>query len=229
MTSLAVLVDQVLGSVPGGSGVYVHHLVPALAAADPALDVALFHTRIREGEGREAISLYRSSERVVVAENAGERREAMTEDWWGSYGQGADALMVAKTNAEVERLNAVARELMQVDGRLGEQEIEVGGARFAAGDLVITRVNDRSQDIYNRERWRVAEVDAQKERITLEGIDQARRVEVGRDYLDRTALNGDVPALQHAYAVTTYCAQGTTVDRAYVAADPSMDKQELLA
>ncbi len=39
-------------------------------------------------------------------------------------------------------------------------------------------------------------------------------------------MGGDVDALQHAYAVTTYCAQGTTVDRAYVMADPSMDKQE---
>jgi glycosyltransferase involved in cell wall biosynthesis len=48
VTSLAVLVDQVLGSVPGGSGAYVRHLVPALAAADPAMDVALFHTRIPE-------------------------------------------------------------------------------------------------------------------------------------------------------------------------------------
>jgi hypothetical protein len=51
-------------------------------------------------------------------------------------------------------------------------------------------------------------------------------VEVGRDYLDRTTLGGEAPALQHAYAVTTYCAQGTTVDRAYVMVDPSMDKQE---
>jgi hypothetical protein len=39
-------------------------------------------------------------------------------------------------------------------------------------------------------------------------------------------LHGEAPAIQHAYAVTTYCAQGTTVDRAYVMADPSMDKQE---
>jgi len=48
VTSLAVLVDQVLGGVPGGSGAYVRHLVPALAAADPAMDLALFHTRIPE-------------------------------------------------------------------------------------------------------------------------------------------------------------------------------------
>jgi hypothetical protein len=39
-------------------------------------------------------------------------------------------------------------------------------------------------------------------------------------------LGGEAPALQHAYAVTTHCAQGTTVDTAYVMADPSMDKQE---
>jgi conjugative relaxase-like TrwC/TraI family protein len=182
--------------------------------------------RIREGEGREALSLYRSAERVTVAPDAETRRQAMVEDWWHSYGQGEEALMVAKRNAEVERLNATARELMRSEGRLGEREIEVGEACFAAGDQVITRVNDRANDIYNRERWQVAEVDPARGRIVLDGIDQARTVEVGPDYLAQTTLGGDVPALQHAYAVTTYCAQGTTVDSAYVMADPSMDKQE---
>ena len=51
---------------------------------------------------------------------------------------------------------------MREAGRLGGEEIEVGEARFAAGDQVITRVNDRAADIYNRERWRVAEVDAER-------------------------------------------------------------------
>ncbi|MGH2974529.1 MAG: AAA family ATPase [Solirubrobacterales bacterium] len=183
--------------------------------------------RIREGEGREALHLYRSAERVTVAPDAEQRREALVEDWWASYREGEDALMVAKRNVEVERLNATARELLRSEGRLGAEEIEVGGAHFTAGDLIITRVNDRAAAIFNRERWRVAEVDSEKRRIVLEGIDQPGRVEVGPRYLERTALNGDAPALQHAYAVTTYCAQGTTVDRAFVMADPSMDKQEL--
>jgi conjugative relaxase-like TrwC/TraI family protein len=183
--------------------------------------------RIREGEGRDALSLYRSAERVTVAPDAEQRREAMVEDWWQSYSQGEDALMISQRNAEVERLNAIAREVMRTEGRLGKEEIEVGDARFAAGDQVITRVNDRSAEIYNRERWEVAAVDAGKRRVVLEGIDQPRQVEVGPDYLAQTTLGGDVAALQHAYAVTTYCAQGTTVDRAYVMADPSMDKQEL--
>ncbi|HEV7400373.1 MAG TPA: MobF family relaxase [Solirubrobacterales bacterium] len=99
---------------------------------------------IREGEGREALSLYRSEERITVAGNAEERRVVMVEDWWRSYSQGEDALMVAKRNVEVERLNATARELVRSEGRLGSEEIEVGGAAFAAGDQVITRVNDRA-------------------------------------------------------------------------------------
>lgn len=183
--------------------------------------------RIREGEGREALALYQSQERVTVAPNAEERREAMVRDWHEAFERGEDAVMVAKQNAEVGRLNEIAREVRRQSGQLGRQEIEVGEASFAAGDLVITRVNDPRAEVFNRERWRIAGVDAAERRITLEGVDQAKTVEVGADYLAQTNPHSDAPALEHAYAVTTYSAQGTTVDRAFVAADPSMDKQEL--
>jgi conjugative relaxase-like TrwC/TraI family protein len=183
--------------------------------------------RIREGEGREGLALYESGERVTVAPNAEARREAMVHDWHESFERGEDAVMVAKRNAEVARLNAMAREARKETGRLGAEEIEVGEVRFAAGDQVITRVNDRQAEVYNRERWRIAEVDAEQRRVVLDGIDQTRTVEVGAEYLARTNPHSDAPALEHAYAVTTYSVQGSTVDRAFVAADPSMDKQEL--
>lgn len=183
--------------------------------------------RIREGEGREALAFYESGERVTVAPNAEARREAMVRDWHESFERGEDAVMVAKRNAEIARLNAMAREVRRESGDLGAQEVEVGEARFATGDQVISRVNDRQAEIYNRERWRIAEVDAEQRRVVLEGIDQARRIGVGAEYLARTNPHSDAPALEHAYAVTTYSVQGSTVDRAFVAADPSMDKQEL--
>lgn len=182
---------------------------------------------IREGQGARALDLYRSDDRVTVAPDAEARRAAMVADWHAAHGEGTDALMVAKRNAEAERLNAIARELLRAEGQLGQQEIEVGEARFAAGDLVIIRVNDHANEIYNRERWEVAEVDAEQGTITLEGVEQERSVELGPDYLERTSAHADGPALEHAYAVTTYCAQGATVDSAFVAADPSMDQQEL--
>jgi conjugative relaxase-like TrwC/TraI family protein len=182
--------------------------------------------RIREGEGREALGLYRSSERVTVAPNAEERREAMVRDWHEAFERGEDAVMVAKRNADVRKLNELAREVRRQDGQLGAQEIEVGEAGFAAGDQVITRVNDPCAEVFNRERWQVVEVDAAERRVVLDGIDQAKRVEIGDDYLARTNPHSDAPSLEHAYAVTTYSAQGTTVDQAFIAADPSMDKQE---
>jgi conjugative relaxase-like TrwC/TraI family protein len=183
--------------------------------------------RIREGEGREALSLYESGERVTVAPNAEARREAMVRDWHEFFERGEDAVMVAKRNVDMEKLNAMAHEVRTQTGKLGADKIEVGNARFAAGDLIITRVNDRSAAIYNRERWCIAEVDAEKHSVVLEGIDQARTVEVGADYLAQIDPHSEAPAFQHAYAVTTYSAQGSTFERAFVMADPSMDKQEL--
>jgi hypothetical protein len=181
--------------------------------------------RIREGHGAEAIEVYCSAERVVVSADPEIRREEMVRDWWRSFAEGEDALMVAKRNVEVGRLNALAREVMRAEGRLGDLEIEVGEARFAVGDQVITRVNDHRAGIYNRERWRVDAIDS--DGVELVGVDTDRRVTVGVDYLSRENRNDGAPALQHAYAATTYQAQGSTVDRAYVMADPSMDRQEL--
>lgn len=103
----------------------------------------------------------------------------MVADWHEAYECGGDAVMIAKRNRDVERLNATAREVRRQEEKLGTEEIEVGDATFAAGDQVITRVNDRQAEIYNRERWQVAEVNAAQRRVVLDGIDPARRVEVG--------------------------------------------------
>ncbi len=181
---------------------------------------------IREGAGSEAISVYEGAQRVTVSPDPEARRDAMVGDWWQSFERGDDALMVAKTNNEVAALNARARAQMQAAGRLGEQEIEVGGERFAAGDRVITRINDQANHIYNRERWEVAEVDVASGRLWLDGIDTRLRVCVDAVYLGRLRERDGGPAIEQAYAANTYQAQGVTMDRAFVAVDPSMDRQE---
>jgi hypothetical protein len=183
--------------------------------------------RIREGHGADAIEGYRSEERVVVSPDPEVRREVMVRDWWRSYRDGEDALMIAKRNVEVARLNAVARQVMRDEGRLGDREIRVGEAGFAAGDQVITRINDHRAQIYNRQRWRIESVDPEAGRVGMVGVDASgRRVVVDADFLGKVNPNDGAPALQHGYAATTYQAQGSTVDRAYVMADPSMDRQE---
>jgi conjugative relaxase-like TrwC/TraI family protein len=181
---------------------------------------------IREGEGREAISVYQGAERVTISEDPAARREAMVADWWQRFAQEEDALMVAKRNAEVRELNTLARERMRSEGRLGSQELQVGEGRFAVGDQVITRINDQRAGIFNRERWRIAEVDVESGRLVLDGIDTARRVGVDSVFLGRVNPRDGAPAVEHAYAATIYQAQGATLDSAFVMADPSMTREE---
>jgi conjugative relaxase-like TrwC/TraI family protein len=181
---------------------------------------------IREGHGSEAIDRYVREGRVVVAADHEARREAIVADWWEARERGEDALMIAKLNSERELLNERAREAMRAEGRLGREEIEVGGRRFAAGDEVITRVNDQRVQIFNRERWRIEAVDIEGRRLRLAAIDGDRRVEVDSGYLGRVNPADGAPAIEHGYAATIYQAQGTTLDSAYVMADPSLDRQE---
>jgi hypothetical protein len=51
-----------------------------------------------------------------------------------------------------------------------------------------------------------------------------RRVSLGSDFLDASTRQGD-PTLTHGYAITGHAAQGTTVDRAFVLADPSLSQE----
>ncbi len=182
---------------------------------------------IRDGRGSEAIDRYAREGRFVLAADHEARREAIVADWWGARRQGEDALMIARANSERAHLNERARELLRSEGRLGSEEIEVGGRRFAAGEEVITRVNDQRARIYNRERWRVEAVDAEKCRMTLAGIDTDRWVDVEPGYLSRTNPADGAPAIEPGYAATIYQAQGATLDSAFVMADPAMDRQDL--
>jgi conjugative relaxase-like TrwC/TraI family protein len=182
---------------------------------------------IRDGRGAEAIDRYAREGRVVLAADHEARREAIVADWWRSRSQGEDALMIARANSERAHLNERARELLRSEGRLGSEEIEVGGRPFAAGEEVVTRVNDQKARIYNRERWTVEAVDAEKGRMRLAGIDAGRTVDVDRGYLDRTNPADGAPAVEPGYAATIYQAQGATLDQAFVMADPGMDRQDL--
>ncbi|MFL5897995.1 MAG: MobF family relaxase [Solirubrobacterales bacterium] len=169
---------------------------------------------IREGEGSEAINLYRKAERVTVSDDPLARRQAMVADWWERYREGEDALMVAKRNAEVRELNAMAREMMRAEGKLGAEEIRVGEERFAVGDQMITRINDQKLGVFNRERWRIAEVDVDSRRLVLDGIDTCRQVCVDSVFLERVNPRDGAAAIEHAYAATIYQAQGSTLDSA---------------
>jgi ATP-dependent exoDNAse (exonuclease V) alpha subunit len=105
---------------------------------------------------------------------------------------------------------------------LGSAELEAGGLRFAAGDRVVVRRNDRHVDVRNGDRGIVTRVDRTAGAVTVRIGERERRLPP--EFLARTARNGD-PVLQHGYAITAYVAQGLTCRSSLVLIHDDADQE----
>ncbi|HET9186212.1 MAG TPA: MobF family relaxase, partial [Solirubrobacterales bacterium] len=178
-----------------------------------------------EGRGSDALDVFAADERLRISGTHEEALEALALDWLRAFAAAEDAVMVARRNEDVARLNEMAQALRRGCGELGEG-IEVGGAEFAVGDRVMTRVN--TPEVSNRERWEVIGVDRGAGSLSLRRLGgEWGGAVLGREYLRRETPDGD-PAIQHAYALTTYAAQGKTFDEAFVLLDPGISSEDFV-
>ena len=183
---------------------------------------------VHEGRGSEALDLLRTQGRLIVGDDLPATLDGMLADWHRDYATGADVVMIARRNRDVDYLNDSARELRREQGALGSAEVIVGERAFAAGDRVQTRIN--REGATNRERWDVLDVDAAARTVSLRRVGgDERTVTLGPAYLDRRR-DDNGPALEYAYALTKFGVQGKTVDRAYPLLDAGGSlEQELVA
>ena len=176
---------------------------------------------LRAGRGEEAIAAYRAHDRLVIEPDEDSVRERLVADWWGA-GEPATTVMIALRRVDVSELNARARLLMRSAGALGADELELRAGAFSIGDHVLIRKNHVGLDISNSQRGVVVGVDVISRRLDL--AVSGRHVSLGPDFLDDSTRHGDA-TLTHGYAITGHAAQGTTVDRALVLADPSLTQE----
>jgi hypothetical protein len=132
---------------------------------------------------------------------------------------------VTDSNESVQALNNRARADLILDGTVNaHREVELhDGTRAAAGDTVITRRNDRRLRagrswVRNGDRWTVTEV-------RDDGALTLRRA--GKRWGASVVVPAKYAAehLDLGYAVTSYRAQGITVDSSHVLADASMTRE----
>ncbi|HRW01637.1 MAG TPA: MobF family relaxase [Tetrasphaera sp.] len=189
---------------------------PAEAAASLAL---------RDGH-REATAFYADHNRIHVGD-----RDTLTDDtftgWLTDRAAGLDAIMIAPTRDLVRDLNQRARA-----HRLTEQPAAAGGPSVtladgttgSAGDLIITRVNDRRL-AYGRGDW-VKNGD----RFLIAGIRPDGALDVTHVGSGRTLTlpAGYVrDAVDLGYAATVHTVQGVTVDVMHGLATGEMTRQQL--
>jgi ATP-dependent exoDNAse (exonuclease V) alpha subunit len=185
-------------------------------------------TLVHEGRGSEALDLLRTQGRLIVGDDLASTLNGQLADWHRDYATGADVVMIARRNRDVDYLNDSARELRRESGALGGAEVIVGERAFAAGDRVQTRIN--REGAVNRERWDVLAVDAAARTATLRRVGgDGRTLTLGPAYLNRRTKEGG-PSLEYAYALTKFGSQGKTFERAYPLLDAGADlEQELVA
>jgi conjugative relaxase-like TrwC/TraI family protein len=177
-----------------------------------------------EGQGSDALDLLHSRERLVIADTLPEALAALTLDWHERFSAGEDAVMIARRKRDVAALNEKARMLLRANGQLGQQGVTVDGAQFAAGDRLITRINNSK--VSNRERWQVLGVDPDRRCLRLRHLGSDKReVILGPSYLERRTENNE-PAVQHAYALTTYATQAKTFDSAFALLDSGISRED---
>ncbi len=82
-----------------------------------------------EGRGSDALDVLAASEQLRIADTHEEALDALALDWHRSFGVGEDAVMIARRNEDVARLNEAAREIRRERGELGESLL-VAGADF---------------------------------------------------------------------------------------------------
>ncbi|WP_372967102.1 MobF family relaxase [Microbacterium sp.] len=147
--------------------------------------------------------------------------------WQADRQAGRATVLVTDSNESIQALNQRARTDLILDGTVdARREVALlDGTRAAVGDSVITRHNDRRLRagrgwVRNGDRWTVTEV-RDDGSLTLRRADR----KWGASVVLPAAYVAE--HLDLGYAVTSYRAQGITVDTSHVLADASMTRENL--
>jgi conjugative relaxase-like TrwC/TraI family protein len=164
---------------------------------------------VRRGLGREYLAFAERQGRLFVSDDPLALRTRLLADWWRAARRDlVGTVMIAQRRRDVAELNAVARALMDAEGRLGRERLEIAGREFRAGDRIVCLRNSDALGVRNGTRGTIEQVDRARGRLHVR-TDRGDDVCLDRRYLEA----GDV---RHAYALTGHASQGLTVERAFV-------------
>jgi conjugative relaxase-like TrwC/TraI family protein len=168
-----------------------------------------------------AASAYNSHARL----HAGDRdtaHAAAQRAWLADHLDGRNSLLLTVSRAQVAGMAGWCREqlvdLDLVDDRPGHTVVLRDDNRAGAGDLVVTRRNDRTLGVANRDQWEIEHVAANGS-LAVHSTTDRRSVILPADY-----VTGHV---ELAYAATIAAAQGRTVDTSHVVCAMGMDRESL--
>jgi ATP-dependent exoDNAse (exonuclease V) alpha subunit len=176
---------------------------------------------IRDGNIGAALKAYK--EHGLIDSESKTREDAMKKliESWKEQGveNPKDNLIIAQTNAEVDRLNALGQEARKAQGKLGWKYLEVGKEKFHAGDRIIFTERERDLGIFKSEFANVIDVDVVRRTMTVQVDGREKLVSFSIDKFDGVRLG---------MSVTTHRSQSMTIDQdVFILAGGSMQSLEM--
>lgn len=224
--------DQQLAAIGAGGvlrDIHATHgacrLTELVRFIDPAEGAASL--ALRQGQP-EALGFYLDQQRVHVGDLATTTHDVFSA-WQRDYDKGLDSIMLAPTRELVSELNRRAQTHRRPGANDNDGTDRAPAARLAdgnsaqAGDLVITRSNDRrlrttaTDWVKNGDRWNVLSADANALRVRH--IENGRVVVLPAHYVRSSVELG--------YATTVHSAQGVSADTLYGLATGQESRQQL--
>ncbi len=188
----------------------------------------------------EALAAYRDQGAIELRETGEDAIRAIARDYLADDdGDSGTRVAMAHRRVDVRAINDAIREELQARGVLARVETpddgraaprEQGGADapralryqtndgardFAVGDRIVFLENDRDLGVKNGMLGTVASVVDGRMNVVVDGRGGAQVSVSAEDYT----------AIDHGYATTIHKTQGATVDRAFVLASRTMDRQ----
>jgi conjugative relaxase-like TrwC/TraI family protein len=178
--------------------------------------------RLRQGDPT-VINTYEQAGRIHAVDNPDHAITAVFTHWQNACAEGHDTLMLARTRADVDALNTLAKTAAQASGTSAGPVLEAGGRSWQAGDVLGTRRNNRTipladSHVRNGDRYRVLTVTADGGLLV---DDLAGR---GRTLLPSAYVAEHV---DYGWATTIDAAQGATTDVGIVLVRPGIDREHL--
>ena len=184
----------------------VHVLTENLRQDDPSEREAL--RQLRGGKVADAVAWYAAHDRIRIAPDAHEARQATVDTWYADVCAGRDAAMYAWRRTNVDALNRLARDRFALEGRLTGPDLAApGGRNYCVGDRIVTLAPGDNGQVVTSERGEVVSLGVQGDSLIV-------RMDDGRfERLQGEELAGD--RIAYGYAVTVHRSQGSTVDVAH--------------
>jgi conjugative relaxase-like TrwC/TraI family protein len=195
--------------------------------------------RLRDGDPA-ILTTYQDHGRIQAGTTE-DMTDAAYTAWKTDTDAGLSSVLVVLDNNTMNDLNRRARAERVLTGRVSDgRTVRLAGqTRASAGDLILSRRNDRTlrhghaRWVRNGDRWQITDVHPDGS-VTAQRIDPDAHTDARN--ADRQQLSGQMVRLPAAYvadhvdlgyAITAHRAQGLTVDTAYTVASPSMSRENL--